>query len=220
MPRGAAEVADVFRRYGEAIRQQHGASLSTVQRRVMTAILSCAKLRIGCAPRRHAKNALHYAKYFSMLPFGPEPVTTFAQGWFDLAAAQKPKPKTVAIVATDAEFQHKAAESAREQAKARGIEIVYDRAYPQATVDFTPIVRAVQAAQPDLVYVAAYPSDTVGVLRAVEEVGLKTKMLGGALPDCRRQRSRCSSARRPMGSSISTCGNRSRQCNSPASWIS
>jgi hypothetical protein len=32
------EVADVFRRYGEAYRQQHGASMSVGQRRVMTAI--------------------------------------------------------------------------------------------------------------------------------------------------------------------------------------
>src|ERR1700751_6035288 len=127
-----------------------------------------------------ANDQFHYPKYFSMLPFGPEPVKTFAEGWFDLAAAQNPKPKTVAIVATDAEFQHKAAESARNHAKARGIDIVYDRAYPPTTVDFTPIVRAVQAAQPDLVYVASYPSDTVGILRAVGELGLSAKMLGGA----------------------------------------
>ena len=71
-----------------------------------------------------ANDMFHYPKYFSTLPFGPEPVKTFAEGWFDLAAAQKPKPKTIAIVATDAEFQHKAAESARQHAKARGIEIV------------------------------------------------------------------------------------------------
>src|ERR1700720_2423185 len=128
-----------------------------------------------------ANDKFHYPKYFSMLPFGPEPVKTLAQGWFELAAAQNPKPKTVAIVATDAEFQHKAAESARQHAKARGIDIVYDRAYPPTTVDFTPIVPAVQAAQPDLVYVSSYPSDTVGILRSVGELGLDTKMLGGGL---------------------------------------
>src|ERR1700737_1461985 len=81
-----------------------------------------------------ATDKFHYPTYFSMLPFGPEPVKTFAQGWFELAAAQNPKPKTVAIVATDAEFQHKAAESARKHAKAKGINIVYDRAYPPTTV--------------------------------------------------------------------------------------
>jgi branched-chain amino acid transport system substrate-binding protein len=128
-----------------------------------------------------ANDKFHYPKYFSMLPFGPEPVKTFAAGYFDLAGAQNPKPKTVAIVAADAEFQHKAAESAREHAKEHAFKIVYDHAYPPNTVDFTPIVRAVQAAQPDMVYVASYPSDTVGILRAVEEVGLHAKMLGGGL---------------------------------------
>jgi branched-chain amino acid transport system substrate-binding protein len=128
-----------------------------------------------------ANDKFHYPKYFSMLPFGPEPVKTFAEGYFDLAAAQNPKPKTVAIVATDAEFQHKAAESAREHAKRTGIEVVYDRAYPPTTVDFTPIVRAVQAAHPDMVYISSYPSDTVGILRSIGEIGLDTKMLGGGL---------------------------------------
>jgi branched-chain amino acid transport system substrate-binding protein len=128
-----------------------------------------------------ANDKFHYPKYFSMLPFGPDPVKAFAEGYFDLAAAQNPKPKTVAIVATDAEFQHKAAESARMHAERTGIEIVYDRAYPPTTVDFTPIVRAIQAAQPDMVYISSYPSDTVGILRSIGEVGLKTDMLGGGL---------------------------------------
>ena len=128
-----------------------------------------------------ANDKFHYPKYFSMLPFGPDPVKTFAEGYFDLAAAQKPKPRTVAIVATDAEFQHKAAESARMHAKRTGIEVVYDKAYPPTTVDFTPIVRAIAATQPDMVYLSSYPSDTVGFLRAVSEVGLKTNMLGGGL---------------------------------------
>jgi len=128
-----------------------------------------------------ANDNFHYPKYFSMLPFGPTPVKTFAEGYFDIAAVQNPKPATVAIVATDAEFQHKAAESAREHAKRTGIKIVYDRAYPPSTVDFTPIVNAIKAANPDMVYVSTYPSDTVGFLRAVGEVGLDTKMLGGGL---------------------------------------
>ena len=128
-----------------------------------------------------ANDNFHYPKYFSMLPLGPEPVKTFAEGYFDLAAAQNPKPKTVAIVATDAEFQHKAAESARQHAKRTGINIVYDRAYPPNTVDFAPIIRALQAAQPDMVYISSYPSDTVGILRSIGELGLNTKMLGGGL---------------------------------------
>jgi branched-chain amino acid transport system substrate-binding protein len=128
-----------------------------------------------------ANEQFRYPKYFSMLVFGPDPIKTFSQGYFELAMAQNPKPKTLAIVGADAEFQRKATDSARDNGKAAGLQVVYDRAYPPNTVDFSPIIRSIQAAQPDLVYVASYPSDTVGFLRAVRELGLKTNMLGGGL---------------------------------------
>src|SRR5437879_6709160 len=47
MDRPKLEVADIFRRYGETYRQQHGASLSTAQRRVMTAIEVCRTAALG-----------------------------------------------------------------------------------------------------------------------------------------------------------------------------
>jgi hypothetical protein len=47
MDRPKLEVADVLRRYGEAYRQEHGASLSTAQRRVMTAIEVCRTAALG-----------------------------------------------------------------------------------------------------------------------------------------------------------------------------
>src|SRR5271169_6671098 len=47
MERPKLEVADIFRRYGEAYRQKHGASLSTAQRRVMTAIEVCRTAALG-----------------------------------------------------------------------------------------------------------------------------------------------------------------------------
>jgi branched-chain amino acid transport system substrate-binding protein len=123
----------------------------------------------------------HYPKYFSMLVFGPDPKKAFSQGYFDLAMAQEPKPKTLAIVSADAEFARNASDGARDNAKAAGLKIVYDRTYPPTTVDFTPIVRAVQATNPDIVYVASYPPDTVGIVNSVGEIGLKTNMLGGGM---------------------------------------
>jgi hypothetical protein len=41
------EVAEAFRRFGDAYHQQHGASLSTAQRRVMTAIVQCRTAALG-----------------------------------------------------------------------------------------------------------------------------------------------------------------------------
>ena len=46
----------------------------------------------------------NYSKYFSMLSTGPDGVRAFTKGFFDLAAEQKPKPQTVALLSGDAEF--------------------------------------------------------------------------------------------------------------------
>src|SRR5947209_5947117 len=123
----------------------------------------------------------HYPNYFSMIPTGPDPKPSFTKGFFDVAVRQNPKPQTVAIVAADAEFGIQAAEGARENAKAAGLTIVYDRRYPSATTDLAPVVRAIAETNPDLVIVCSYPPDSVGIVRAVNEVGFKPKMIGGAM---------------------------------------
>jgi branched-chain amino acid transport system substrate-binding protein len=123
----------------------------------------------------------HYPKYFSMIPVGPEPKSAMSKGFFETAAAQKPKPETVAIVAADAEFPINASEGARDNAKAFGLKIVYDKRYPPATTDFAPIVRAIQSANPDIVAIFSYPPDSVGFVRTVNEIGFKPKMIGGGM---------------------------------------
>jgi branched-chain amino acid transport system substrate-binding protein len=128
-----------------------------------------------------ANSKFHYDQYFSMLPTGPEPQKSFAYGFFQLAAAQNPRPKTVAIIAADAEFAQNAADGARQTIKEMGgFETVMDQKYPPTTTDYGPVVRAAQALNPDIVFVAAYPPDTVGIIRAANEVGLAPKMFGGA----------------------------------------
>jgi branched-chain amino acid transport system substrate-binding protein len=123
----------------------------------------------------------NYDKYFSMVPVGSDGVNAFSKGFFELAAAQKPKPETVAILAADAEFAQAAATGAREELKKHGFKLVYDKSYPPATTDFAPVVRAVQAANADIVFIGAYPPDNVGIVRAANEVGLNPKMFGGAM---------------------------------------
>src|SRR6266566_2751835 len=122
-----------------------------------------------------------YPKYFVMIPSGPDPKPAFTKSFFDVAMAQNPKPKTVAIVGADAEFSRNASDGAHENAKAAGLKIVYDRNYPPAQTDFGPIVRAMQATNPDLAVICSYPLDSVGMVRAVNEIGFKPKMIGGAM---------------------------------------
>jgi branched-chain amino acid transport system substrate-binding protein len=122
-----------------------------------------------------------YTKYFAMIPNGPTPKPAFTRGFFKVAEAQNPKPQTIALAYTDAEFGQNACEGARENAKTSGFKIVYDKSYPPSTVDFSPIVRAIQAANPDLLVICSYPLDTVGMIRTINELGFKPKMWGGAM---------------------------------------
>jgi len=127
-----------------------------------------------------ANSKFHYDQYFSMLPTGPEPQTAFSYGFFELAAAARPRPKTVAIVAADAEFAQNAADGARQSIKQiGGFEIISDQKYPPTTTDYAPVMQAVKALNPDIVYAAAYPPDSVGIVRAANEIGLTPKMFGG-----------------------------------------
>jgi branched-chain amino acid transport system substrate-binding protein len=130
-----------------------------------------------------ANSNFHYPKYFSMLPTGEDAKAAFSKGFFNIAATLEPKPKTIAIVAADAEFAKNAADGARDNANAAGLKIVYDRSYPPppATTDYAPIVRAIQATNADLIYVASYPPDSVGITRAINEVGLKGQLIGGGM---------------------------------------
>jgi branched-chain amino acid transport system substrate-binding protein len=124
----------------------------------------------------------HYPRYFSVTPTGgPSPKESFSEGFFAVAMEQSPKPTTLAITGADAEFPRNALDGVRTQAKRLGLKIVYDKTYPPATADYTPIVRAVAAANPDIFFAASYPPDTVGIIRASHEVGFKPKLFGGGM---------------------------------------
>ena len=148
---------------------------------VIPLLMQSKKTTIGILANA-ANSKFHYGQYFSMLPTGPEPQKSFAEGFFQLAAAQKPRPKTVAIVAADAEFAQNAADGARLAIKEiGGFQTLLDQKYPPSTTDFAPIIHAVAALHPDIVYVAAYPPDSVGIVRAANEINLTPKMFGGTL---------------------------------------
>jgi branched-chain amino acid transport system substrate-binding protein len=123
----------------------------------------------------------NYPYYFQIGPFGPTPTPEFSRAFFALAATQHPTPRTVALIGLDAEGQHRALAGARENLKQAGLEVVYDNTYPPATVDFTPIIRAIKATNPDVVFVASYPPDSMGIVLAAHEVGFKPKLFGGAM---------------------------------------
>ena len=126
-----------------------------------------------------ANSAFKYPRYFSMNSQGSSP-RNYSGGFFQMAAGLQPKLSRVALVGADVEFSRNALDGARENAKALGFEVVYDRSYPVGSTEFTAIVRAMQATNPDVVYAATLPPDTVGLVRAASEVQFKPKLFGGA----------------------------------------
>ncbi len=91
-----------------------------------------------------------YSRYFQSAPFGPDPKGVLSNAFFEVAKSLNPAPRTVALIGADAEFSNNVLVGARENAKKLGLQVVYDRSYPPATVDYTPIVRAIQATSPDV----------------------------------------------------------------------
>jgi branched-chain amino acid transport system substrate-binding protein len=117
--------------------------------------------------------------WFNNAPWGP--ADSWATAFLDLA--EKAGGKTIALLAADQEFAQNLALTARDVAKKRNMPIVFDQAYPPNTVEFSGIVRALKSAKPDIVYVASYPPDSAGILRAVNEIGMgdNVRIFGGAM---------------------------------------
>ncbi len=122
-----------------------------------------------------------YDRFFEMTPSGQDPKVTLSKPFFDIVMGFEPKPKKIAIVAADAEFSRNAADGARANAKALNLEVVYDKTYPPATTDFAPIMRAVMATNPELVFVGSYPLDSVGMVLAAKEQNIQVRAFGGAM---------------------------------------
>ncbi len=123
----------------------------------------------------------NYDRYFQIMPTGPNPTVDWSRGFFELAMKQNPKPTTIALLAEDAEFARNAVAGARENAKANGLKIVYDKTFPFGSPDVTSVMRALKASGADLIYVGSYPNGSVGLVKAAQELDLKAKMFGGGM---------------------------------------
>jgi branched-chain amino acid transport system substrate-binding protein len=121
----------------------------------------------------------NYPYYFSMFPGGPDAVHEFSRGFFEIAKVQK--LATFVIVGNDSDFAKKATDGAHDNALKMGFKIVYERSYPPQTVDYSPVLRAIRTTNPDFIYVVSHPTDTVSIIRAAHEIGLKTGLLGGGM---------------------------------------
>jgi branched-chain amino acid transport system substrate-binding protein len=113
------------------------------------------------------------------------PAEVYLEGLIDTAA--KRGLKTVAIVNEDTLFSKAAASGAVEVAKKRGMQIVFQEAYPKGNTDFSALLTKVKSLNPDVIAAATYFDDAVALTRQMRELDVNPKAygvtVGGDLPE-------------------------------------
>ncbi len=126
-------------------------------------------------------NALAYPNYFAVIPTGPDPNAALTEGFFALAAQQRPRPATVALVSANAEFSRNPILGAKANAEKYGIRIVHEATYPLTTENFAPVIDAVAESGCDLLFLCSYLADSIGLVRTIRVHRFRPKMVGGAM---------------------------------------
>jgi branched-chain amino acid transport system substrate-binding protein len=113
------------------------------------------------------------------------PAEGYLEGLVDMAA--KRGLKTVAVVNEDTLFSKAAAAGASDLAKKKGMQVVFQEAYPKGNTDFSALLTKVKAANPDVIAAATYFDDAVALTRQMKELNVNPKMygvtVGGDLPE-------------------------------------
>lgn len=86
------------------------------------------------------------------------------------------RPKTAAYASLDDPFAQGTAYGLRDKLAAAGIKTVVDEVYPPETTDFSPIAAKIAAAKPDLVVGGTQFEDSVGLVRALQELKVQPKL--------------------------------------------
>jgi branched-chain amino acid transport system substrate-binding protein len=113
------------------------------------------------------------------------PAEVYLEGLLDMGA--KRGLKTVAVVNEDTLFSKAAASGAVDLAKKKGLQVVFQEAYPKGNTDFSALLTKVKAANPDIIAAATYFDDAVALTRQMKELAVNPKMfgvtVGGDLPE-------------------------------------
>ena len=113
------------------------------------------------------------------------PAEIYLEGLIDIAARRG--LKTVAVVNEDTLFSKAAAAGAADLAKKKGMQVVFQEAYPKGTTDFSALLTKLKAVNADVLAAGTYFDDAVALTRQMRELNVNPKMygvtVGGDLPE-------------------------------------
>ncbi len=112
------------------------------------------------------------------------PAEKYLEGMIEIGARNG--LKTVAIINEDTLFPKATVQGTVELAKKKGMQVVFQEAYPKGNTDFSALLTKVRAAHPDILGAATYFDDAVAITRQMKELNVNPKMygvtVGGDLP--------------------------------------
>jgi branched-chain amino acid transport system substrate-binding protein len=134
----------------------------------------------------HAATPAIYERGFKYIFATLTPLAEYTGNTIKMAAAANPRAQRVALISENALFPKSSGEAAALQAKAAGLEVVYNEIYPTGTKDFSAMLAAMKSKNPDFLLFAGYTGDATVMARQIAEVGIPLKMfavsLGPTLP--------------------------------------
>jgi branched-chain amino acid transport system substrate-binding protein len=113
------------------------------------------------------------------------PAEGYLEGLIDIASRRG--LKTVAVVNEDTLFSKAAAAGAVDLAKKKGMQVVFQEAYPKGNTDFSALLTKIKSTNADVIAAATYFDDAVALTRQMKELNVNPKMygvtVGGDLPE-------------------------------------
>lgn len=100
--------------------------------------------------------------------------TKWSHHYFDMLKAGG-QARTIGFVIEDTPHPKEVGAGSIAKARAIGLEIKVEEYFPVATQDFTPIITKLKAADPDIVYVSAFPAREVTFFKQALEQGLNPR---------------------------------------------
>jgi len=124
-------------------------------------------------------NKAGFKHHFCVWPTGTDVYRNYLQEIFNVleTVPADERPKTMGIVTFDYEANQGMRRSMKEYwAPKYGIDVVLDEVYPDPTIDFTPTLSKVKAANPDFFFANTMIPDCFGVFRAAKQVDFNPKL--------------------------------------------
>jgi len=104
------------------------------------------------------------------------PAEGYLEGLIDIAS--KRGLKTVAVVNEDTLFSKAAAAGAVDLAKKKGMQVVFQEAYPKGNTDFSALLTKIKSTNADVIAAATYFDDAVALTRQMKELNVNPRMYG------------------------------------------